>query len=338
MKKPTVEQLKSELDKKIIKNLYLFTGEEDGEKEKYISRIIDLIFKDSPDKKNCISRFHLENSELMDAADFVLSQSIFYPVRLCVLYNIESLPANQNTKTLLQDMADNASSAMTVIMTSQPNNPPAVMTRGILQKTSVIQFWRHFNKDINHYIIMSLKKHGLTIETSALSLLVDLTGNDIRKIDDAIDMLRGTAQSPAVDVQAVKNAVHDVSDVTIFQYIDTLFMHNKKAFHLLNKLISNDTPELLILSLILRQTETIEKYYTLTAGGATAEEALKACGIYQQRRDAFWSMTRTFPPKKVEKVFPLIAYADYQLKSRGKTKTAIENPLMTLTSSLFYSL
>lgn len=333
-KYPTGDQLKQELDKKQLKHLYLFMGEEEGEKDKRANDIIDMVFGDSPDRKNCIGRYHLDQNEFMEAADFVLSQSIFYPTRMCILNDINTLQNNQQNKNLLEEMLTTASSSMVIIMTTPQNTPPALFSKENLNIMSIVQFWKHFDRDIQRYITMNIKKHGLTVDNNALSLLIELTGNDIRKVDDAIDILRDSTLSSTIDMDTVKNAIHDTSDVTIFQYIDALFCNSKKSLNLMNKLLNENTPELLILNMVLRQADTIEKYFTLTDSGSTVDDALKQCGIFQRKKDIFWDMTRKFPREKIKKVFPLIARADYELKSGSKGKSLMSNPIFNLTAAI----
>lgn len=330
----TGNQLKTELDKKEIKNIYLFMGEEEGEKDKRIQDIISLLFGGSPDRRNCIGRYYIDQNEFIDAADFILSQSIFYPTRMCILNNISSLQSSEENKNLLDEIIHTASPSMVIIMTTPQNTPPAIISRELIDKISIIQFWRHFDRDIQRYILMNLKKNGQAIDDKALSLLTELTGNDIRKIDDAIDMLRGSAVSSSINAEIVKNTIHDTRDVTIFQYIDSLFSSSKKSLHFINKLINENTPELLILNMVLRQAETIEKYFSLTDSGASVDDALKQCGIFQRKKDLFWSMTKKFSREKIKKVFPLIARADYELKSAGKGKTTVSNPMFNLTAAI----
>jgi len=93
VKYPNAKQFKRELDGDRLERLYLFLGEEEGEKDKCINRIMVMAFNDPFERSHASCRFHMENDEFMTAADFVLSPSMFSSLRVCVIYNIDALRA-----------------------------------------------------------------------------------------------------------------------------------------------------------------------------------------------------------------------------------------------------
>ncbi|HOO72829.1 MAG TPA: DNA polymerase III subunit delta [Spirochaetota bacterium] len=333
----TSSAFREELNRGKLDHIYLFTGEEEGEKEKTVSIILDLLFKEIPERANCIARFHIENNEFDEAADFLLSQSIFYPVRACILYNIDSLKKEDRNTHLLEEIFLSMPDSMTLIMTTEHNAPPAVLAREMIEKIKIVQFWRYFDRDIERYIAVTTAKMGITLDKNVVSRLLDLTGKDIRKIDEALEMLRSSSESRIITEEILLNLVHDRRESTIFEFIDALFLKNKKAFVFLNKIISEGVPELLILNMIFKQGEAIEQFHSLTSSGLASEEAINKCGVHQRKKDIFWKMVRAYDAMGINKIFPLIARADYELKSGGRSRDIINNPVFKLTAEILYS-
>jgi DNA polymerase III delta subunit len=97
VKYPNSKKLMADLAKKDLRRMYLFMGEEEGEKDKCIAAISSILFSSQGDAGIYTGRFHCENDELMQAADFALSGSMFSPARLCVMYNIDGVKGERKT-------------------------------------------------------------------------------------------------------------------------------------------------------------------------------------------------------------------------------------------------
>jgi DNA polymerase III delta subunit len=140
VKYPNAKQFKRELDGDRLEHLYLFLGEEEGEKDKCINRIMVMAFSDPSERSHASSRFHMESDEFMTAADFALSPSMFSSRRVCVMYNIDALrtPVTTRFLELVNELPDTA----ILILTTREIRPPAFMNP-LLDRFKVVQFWRY---------------------------------------------------------------------------------------------------------------------------------------------------------------------------------------------------
>ncbi len=335
-KYPNAKQFKRELDGDRLEQRYLFLGEEEGEKDKCINRIMVMAFDDPAERALATGRFHMENDEFMSGADFILSTPLFSSRRVCVLYNIDSLPSGKLGRPF-RDMVQDIPDQSILILTTREVRPPAIMTP-VLERFKVVQFWRYFDNDIHNYIIAAMRKLGLTIEDRALDLLVERTGNDIKKIDDALDMIRYSGKTGPVDADLIKNCIDDVRDASVFDFVDTLFRKDTRALALCKKVREDETPELRILYLIMRQAEMMETFYALVEEGVSPEEAMSQAGVYSKNREKFWRYTETFPRDRLRRVFALISGADYALKSGSASKELITSPVFNLVSDMLFAI
>jgi DNA polymerase III delta subunit len=329
------KQFKQELDKKRLASRYLFLGEEEGEKDKFISRIIDMTLPEGLDRADSRARFHIENDEFAAAADFALSPTMFSSRRICIMHNIERLQFTKN-RFIFHDLISGLPDSTLLIMTSLENKPPSFMDADILNAFTVIQFWRYFDKDIYHYIHMSFKKLGLAIEDRAIELLIERTGNDIKKIDDAIEMVRFSGASGTVGIDTIRNCVDDLRDTSIFEFIDSLFKQQGRSISLLKKIFEDGIPELKIVYMILRQAEMIEHYHSLIENGGNAEDAALRAGVYSRNRENFWRHAELFSRDRIAQIYPLISSAEYQLKSGTKPGMLTANPVFNLTTDIVF--
>lgn len=348
VKYPNARALKSSLAKKEIKPLYLFLGEEEGEKDNYINEIKSILFKDSSDAAESSRRFHCELGDFMEGAAFALSSSMFSSTKLCILYNIDAISSeasgeHENTKgkknkvgdifnELVSDLPDDT---YLVVTTSKPQ-PPKVISASSLKKFEVIQFWRHFDSDMSNYIKSNLAKHGLSLEDGALNMILERTGKDIRKADAAIEILIN-AQSTDISRELVLSVISDEAEISVFNFSDALFQRDKRAIAYYKKLIDAGLSESRIFSEIMRQTALLEKYYSLTDKLDSISGTLEACGIAQKFQDKFLSFTRAFSKEQVTSLYKELMRTDYKRKNSRKSKSILSDPILLLINDIVFN-
>ncbi len=315
--------------------LYLFLGEEEGEKDKVIGSIADRLFPGIDDRRGISSVFYMEEAgELAKAAEFAVSPSMFVSARMCVIRDADKITGGKAAAQLMRDLVENRDSGTTVIITAAESKPPAVLPKDILDLFKVVQFWRLFDQDIQHYVVNSIGKMGMEIEVAAVERLLDLTGRDIKKVDEALEMIRFSGESGIVTVDIVKNFVHDVRSTNIFDFLDRFFSGSPSALNELKKLLDAGTPDLLILTMIMKEAETMERYRNFLDRGMDPDEALKKAGVNPRAAEHFTRRVGKFDAKALTILFSEIARADSAIKSGGRSKFLLSHPLFDLTSAM----
>jgi len=338
-KYPNSKQFIKELNKGLSGSAYLFLGEEEGEKDKVINRMLEIVFGDSPDRHNNTGRFHItdeKNSyeQFIQAADFAMTGSMFSDKRVCIIRNIDLLKQSDASKNAVNDMITGIADGTIAVFTSSKNQPPPFLLKNHEDRISIIQFWKYFDSDLYTYITKSLKDKKINYDENIVPLLIEYTGNDIKKIDEAIDTLEYTSGDTRVTAEIIKQLVGYTREITVFDFIDSLFLREKRSIEFLKKLIEQGTAELLILSLIVKYAETMEKYYFYIDDNISPDEALKKVGMAapQKRRERFSAAVSKFSSKKTRKIFSLIADCEYALKSRTPGASVISRPVFVLAS------
>lgn len=330
--KLTSKVFQKELSGKKLDRIYLFTGEEEGEKDKFVRQIIDIAFKGSDEADYSVGRFHADNDEFNAACEFALSMSMFSERKLCVICNIQALNS-KNEKELLGELIENLPDSNILILTSLDNKIPACISSGMVGKIKTVQFWKYFESDLSSYIVNTVRGYGIKIERDAVNLLVELLGRDIKKIDNSIEKIVYAGEKQ-ITVSTVENYVSFERDVSVFDYVSALFRRDKKAFYLLVKILESGVYELAVLSLVFRQAELIEKYHDLVRGGMTGDDAAQKLGVFPKNRKDFFMHVRNFSREGIKGVFPLIYRADYRIKSHSFSSSILENPVFELTADI----
>ena len=325
------KQFKKELESSGIPGRrYLFLGEEEGEKDKFINMMTGMILPDSAERGLSLSRFHIENNEFMEAASFALSSSMFSPGRICVLYNINQLAQDKNTISIFNEMNDELPEDMYLIMTSRENRPPKFIDSGMLNSIKTVQFWRYFDSDIRNYVNHTLSKHDIRIDEEVFNHLISMTGKDIKKIDDSLDAIIHSGLTGQLTLEDTVPLVEDMRDVSIFELVDAVFIRSRKSVYLLKKIMDEGTPELFIINMLARQADMIEKYHVLSEQGSPSGDILKKCGIPERAKDSFMRQVSGFNKDSINRVFRLLAAADYAVKSYRISREFISSPALEL--------
>ena len=333
---PTSKELKWELRNNKLGKIYLFIGEEEGEKEKFIKEIVDIVINNKEEINYSVGRFHIENDEFIDAADFALSQSVFSDKKICIMLGIQHLKSTKSNLDILNDLFNNLPDFNTLIMTSEGNRLPECIKPENTGMVKVFHFWRHFENNLHRYIYTSLKNYGIDIERDAVYLIIELLGRDIKKIDEAIEKIVYSGERGLITSRLIKSYIYDEKDISIFDFIDALFKKEKRAFNLLKKLIENGVHELIILRMILRQAEKLEKYYSLLKKGTAEQNILNNIGVLPRNRNNFLECVKMNSLPNITKVFILIYRADYRIKNYNYSKSLAANPIFELVNDILF--
>jgi len=340
-KYPNSKQFIKELNKGLSGSIYLFLGEEEGEKDKVINTILDIVLGNSPDRSNYTGRFHITDeknsyNQFMEAADFAMTGSMFSGKRVCIIRNIDLINVNEAPGNLIDDMLTGIAEGTLVVLTSSKNQPPAFLTKKYEDKISIIQFWKYFDSDLYAYISRALKDKKISFDENIVPLLIEFTGNDIKKIDEALDALEYTSGDTHVTSAVIKDIIGYTREITVFDFIDSLFQREKRSLQFLKMLLQQGTAELLILNLIAKHTETMEKYHQCIAEHDSPDEALKKIGMAapQKRREKFYSSVSKFSSDRIKEIYSFIAENEYAIKSRTPGNSIVSRPVFILASSI----
>lgn len=338
---PTSRQFASEIKKGLRHSIYLFLGEAEGEKDKLINQMLDELFTNPDDRRNNTGRFFINEDrnagdELLAAADFAMSGSMFSARRVCIIRNFENVKSGENSKTVIRDMVSGLAEGTVMIITSSENKPPALLDKFPDDVIHIVQFWKQFDSDLFTYIKKSLADKNITVEDKYIPLILELTGSDIRRIDELIDMLAYSAGDVRLNGSIIRDLAGDVREMSVFDFTDSLFRKDKKSLNYLKRLMEDGTAELLILNMILRQADTLEKYYGFLDAKLGQDEALMKLGLASSkiRREKFLEISRRFTRENLRKLYPLAARAEYMLKSGGAGSSLAGNPVFILAAEI----
>jgi len=318
---PNSRQILPSIQKGELKACYLFLGEEEGEKEKFIEKIASLYFGG---EKPSLSRFHCISGDIINAASFTLESSMFSSKKMAVISEIETLVSQKDT-SLLADIIRDLPTDSLVILTTHDNTIPKSLT-ALSDNVQPVIFWRMFENEIQTHIIKRISSAGRTIDNQAALRIISLTGRDIRKTDEAIDRILGGSEGAITD-QIVLSLIADQRDVSAFEFVEAFFKRRKNCLSLLKKVLDEGGNELGLLALLQREAERIENYHTLRAKGKNHDDALTELKINSRNINDFSESVASTDDKKIRELFTALAAADRAVKSSKVAHSILSSPL-----------
>jgi len=329
LRQVNAKEFARELGKGPLRRVYLFLGEEESLKEKMIDRVAGLMEKESGPGSVAVARFHAENNELDDAVGFALTQSMFSPKKLAVMYGTDSIQATKQNKSLLEDLVSGLPDATTLIMVSSQNNAPKIVPGD--GDMVAVKFWRYFENDMAVHVRDTIRKYGMSIEEGAVSLLMKLLGRDLGKVDEALERLKFSGQTH-ITPGLVSLFIADDREASIFEFLDALFRKSAAAFNLLKTLLDDGVHELVILTMINRQCESLEAFHRRLGEGAETSGALEGLGVQERNRQAFLDYAGKFGPADIRRAFAALYEAESRLKGSPQSRSLVANPVFILVS------
>lgn len=339
---PNSKQFFQNIKKGITHNIYLFAGEAEGDKDKAINALLSMLFQSEEDKNNNTGKFFIfedrsSDDEILAAVDFALSFSMFSPKKACIIRNLDNIKTNDKNKKLIKELTEELPESTMLIITISSKDVPSYLSHIPESKMAVFQFWKQFDSDLINYIKVETKNKKIPIEEKFIYLILELAGNDIKKIDTILDMVQYLSLSKDIEIteSLIRDLAGDIKDVTIFDFTDSLFLKEKRSLTILKKLLNEGTETLFIINMIIRQLEFLDKYFLLIKSGLAEDEVLKKIGIQGKlKKEKFIDSTRLFNDEKIKTIFAIAAKAEYLAKSGSAKTNLLSNPAFILSTEI----
>ncbi len=326
-KLPYSRELTASVEKNGVYGTYLLLGEEEADKEDFVR----LIRRKMP-QDITVSRFHCSSDEFLTAVDQALSTDMFQPGKLVIIKEIDSVLKNKSNIQLLHDMVDTLPDANVLVLMTSANKMNAALSK-ISDKLQLAIFWKKFENELSPYISRTIQKGNKSITPDAVQLVLDFCGRDRYKIDEAVTTLLYGTKETSIERKTVQHLLSNTRDVNVFECVDVIFEGRKDSLSFCARAIDNGSYDLLLVSLIGRRLQQIEKYIELKRTKGSVD-LLRDIGIQYRQQTLFEYSARRFSAEKVRLVYRTLYKTEKELKSGGAGKNILANPV----SDLIYSI
>jgi DNA polymerase-3 subunit delta len=272
----------------------------------------------------------LKGSALVDQARTL---PVFASRRLVVLRNVHEAPADQ--LEAFSAYLDDPVPETWLLVTAAAIDKRRKFFQKFAQVGEVIEFRRLYENQLPQFIRDRAREAGRTFTGPALKLFCRRVGNNLAEVAAEIDKLTsyvGTREFfEEDDVAAV---VSDTRVESVFALTDALGSGERAvALRLLNRLLDDGQPPLLILSMLTRHFRQLWKARELLGQGAPQKELPRRIGVSPYFLSGLLAQARRCPDARLREAFPRFLAADLALKSGGDPRAHLEGLVFALCAA-----
>lgn len=318
-----ITELKNNLKKGNLDNVYLITG-----KEQVFIKDIQAAFKDimSPEERDMnFSNFDLEETPLADVINESISAPFFGERRLVFVAHPYFLTGErvknvveQNVDLLLKYIQNPTPSTIMVIFASYDKLDARKKIVKQLKKSAItVNAGQMEGPILIRTINNDLKVAGFEIEPAALDLLVNKTKGNYSLITNQLNKLKMYAlQTKKIDQAAVSALVPQSLEDNVFDLMTEILNKNiYKAEELYNQFLLQKIDPILLVAIIISQLRLLIQVKILSEKGLTEGTIAKNLRLNPYRVKYSYRQARTLNRKRLQIMYDDIVNLDYQIKS-----------------------
>ncbi len=198
-------------------------------------------------------------------------------------------------------------------------------------KVKAIKFELLNPSQLHTWIRREVEKLGGSIERPALALLLDRAGEDQWRLEQEVTKLIN--YDPAITVQTIEKLVADSQTQDIFDLVEAIAVQNlKRSLAIFHNLVSDQTNEIYILSMIIWQLRNL--LLAKTAGAMTPPELAKRAGMSPYVAQKVLAKQRAFEETTLKRAFLEAVETDYAIKSgQGEAEQLVEHLIYRLATA-----
>jgi DNA polymerase-3 subunit delta len=304
-----------------IEPLYVFFGEETYLTQEYTAVFIDRLLGTASRDFNC-DIWHADSEALSEALSIASTPPMMAARRVVVLHSVQQL--RQADWQRLDTYAAQPMES-TVLICSSTDNEPAKFPARFWQNAVAIECKRLEGKALHEWVRNTVLRHGCTIADDVLQELLHEQQNDLWLLAQEIDKLCTYVGDAKMITHADVQAVCQTSRLpSIFALSDAIgARHMLAALTLVDDLLNQGEPPLVVFSMIVRHLRLLWSVYQLTQQRQEVAQIAKALGLPLAVCRRFISQSRLFSPERLRQLYSAAIEADLAFKSSNKPPQAI---------------
>lgn len=315
---PTLKQqeLIAELEKGKIAPLYLLYGEEKFLIEEVLQRI-EALAVDPASRDFNLCRFDGKETSAPALLDTLQSYPFLGDKKLVVVKDFDSAPSAVLEQ--LEPYVSNPLSCTVLVLVAEKIDRRRKFYQAFEANGVVTQFFSLFDNQVPVWVDRRVRGKGLTIDREAVTALVETVGNDLGRLEAAIQQLvtylgeRTTILSE--DVEAV---VGDFREWSIFELTNATAEGNwERAMKILGRMMQEGEEPVMIVAMLARQFRILAKGMAMLKKGSPKESVAGSLRVPKSSWPSLFQQFRVMKEQDVKKALLTLERIDRAFKSGG---------------------
>jgi DNA polymerase III subunit delta len=327
------EDLRNQLKNKDIKPVYLLFGGETFLRDLAAKTITDIALQDAQLREFNESEISLTEVSFANAIAAAEQLPMMADKRVIKLTEV-SVPASgkkdtikEDDEKLLENYLKRPSESSVVIFVANEFDKRRKIAKLLLENSVAVEFKPLTDMELLTWAKAKEKELNTKFDDNALRYLIELVGNDVRKLTTEIEKL-STAALPdsIIGRELVESLTPNSREITNFALTDNLMAGNRqKSLDVLQKILDDGAEPLMLLGLIANHYHRLYLAKELMNEGVERKEVARIMKLPPFKQDDFLANARRSNADKLSNALKNIAETDLAIKtSKGTPRLQIE--------------
>jgi len=316
----TRDALREQLKRGEISLVYTLFGEETYLRDAAARYIADRCFTDGELRDFNEAEFSLNSPENLQAALAAADQLPMMAAKRVIRIVDVRVGAASNRDTLKEEFEESIaaylekpSGSSVVIFVAEELSGNRKLGKLLREKTTAVDFGRLKDHELRKWAADKFRELNAVIRLETVNQLVELTGNDLRRLTNEINKLAAAAlPNGTVTSELVTSLVPNTRELSNFALTDNLVAGRKKdALRSLKKVLDDGTDPLAMLGLISSNYRRLLIAHEMLARGEARNRVETAAKIFGPGLE----LARRVETKALVKALERIAETDLAIKT-----------------------
>jgi len=337
-----IKTLSGEIRAGQFSSIYLFYGQEEYLMEEYIKGIEKKLLSEQ-DRDFNYDEFDLKETSIQEVLTIAETFPFMCEKRLVLATNAFFLTSSRFSSAVEHDVDDliryiHNPSEYTVLILMIPGEKPderKKVVKELKKQGKCIEFKPLQEGELYSWIQREGKKNKVQFENEAISLLVNLIGNDLRSLHQEIGKMALYAGEGGIITSGIVHMLTSRNiEQNIFQLVEyTARKEIEKALREYYDLLLNKEEPIKILILLARQFRILLQIKIMADRGYAPQQIAQTLGLKPFVFKKAFDQARFFTQKELIGILSDLAKEDYRIKSGQVDKNlAIEMFIMSLNT------
>jgi DNA polymerase-3 subunit delta len=312
----SLRELKNILKVGPIPGLILLYGQESYFIDEAVQIILEAtVFPENRDFN--LTRFHGRDFKTVDVIEQAKTYPVFADRRLVIIKNIHESTTDQ-LDGLLTYVEDPVPETV-LLLTAEKIDARRKIFQVLKKSGAVYEFKKIYENQLPAFVRELAKNFNITLTGEGLKLFCKRVGTNLAEVQGELEKLVGyLGERDLADEADVAAIVSDTRVESVFDLTDALGQgDSSSALQLLDRLLSEGQPPLMVLSMMTRHFRQMWKISELMIQKVSHHELPRMVGVSPYFLKGLMQQAGRFDRQQYRQVFSLFLMTDLSLKSSG---------------------
>lgn len=318
------DNLRDQLRRREIAPVYTLFGVETYLRDAAVKYIADLCFSEGELREFNENEYSLNTADNLRSALAAAEQLPMMAAKRVVRVSDVRVAATSNRDTLKEEFEptltaylENSCESSVLIFVADELSGNRKLGKLLKDKTAAVEFARLDDAGLRKWVSEHLRGLGAEADADTIRYLVNVTGDDVRRLSNEADKLAVAALPDGRITRDLIDALVPFSrELSNFGLTDNLVAGRKaEALRTLKKILDDGTEPLALIGLISSNYRRLLIASDLFARGESRGNVASAAKTFGSGQDAFLAAARRIETRKLARAIERIAETDLAIKT-----------------------